>query len=309
MVELRTLTVPNEGVWSVDPATGAITFTPNDGFIGDPTAISYTVEDTQGNETGSDVEVNYPPLAQDDYVNGEVGKQIVIYVLDNDSNTSSPLDKSTVRIINPENGDEVETLTVVGEGTWSTNEDGSITFTPEDGFQTNPTPIEYIVKELSGDVSNRATVTIVYPDAVDDVIIVPIGHNGDITVNVVENDSNNTDASLVSLGCTEANVKSLTVEGEGVWNVADTGTVTFTPNEGFINEPTDINYTVGLVSDVRSNCATIDVRFELLARDDSSLMNVGTVTLIPILNNDYGSLNPESVLLILPENIPAGSRV
>lgn len=305
----KTLTVPSEGVWSVDPVTGAITFTPNDGFVSDPTAISYTVADTQGNETGSDVEVNYPPLAQDDFVNGEVGKQIVIYVLDNDSNTSTLLDKTTVRIINPENGDEVETLTVTGEGTWSTNEDGSITFTPEEGFENNPIPIEYTVKEQSGDVSNRATVTIVYPNAVDDVIIVPVGHNGEIVINVVENDSNNTDASLVSLGCSEANVKSLTVEGEGVWNVTDAGILVFTAEAGFTNEPSDINYTVGLVSGVRSNCATVDVRFELLTRDDSSLMNVGVVTFIAILNNDYGSLNPESVLLILPENIPAGSIV
>ncbi len=305
----RTLTVPTEGVWSVNPSTGAITFTPNDGFVGDPTPISYTVSDTQGNETGADVEVNYPPLAQDDHVNGEVGKQIVIYVLDNDSNTSTPLDKTTVRIIDPENGNEVETLTVVGEGTWSTNEDGSITFTPEDGFKNNPTPIEYIVQEQSGDVSNRATVTIVYPDAVDDVIIVPVGHTGDITVNVLENDSNNTEASSVSLGCTEANVKSLTVAGEGVWSVTDIGRVLFTPKAEFINEPTDVNYTVGLVSGERSNCATIDVRLELLARDDSSLMNVGGSTCIHVLNNDYGSLNPESVKLILPEKIPAGSRV
>jgi CshA-type fibril repeat protein len=305
----KTLTVPAEGVWSVDPVTGAITFTPNDGFVGDPTPISYTVSDTQGNESGAEVEVNYPPVAQNDFVNGEVGKQIVVYVLDNDSNTSTPLDKSTVRIINPENGDEVESITVVGEGTWSTNSDGSITFTPEYGFELNPTPIEYTVKEQSGDVSNRATVTIVYPDAVDDVLIVPVGHNGDITVNVVENDSNNTEASLISLGCAEANVKSLTINGEGVWSVADSGTVTFAPAEGFVNEPSDINYSVGLVSGERSNCATIDVRFELLTRDDSSLINVGSVTLIPILNNDYGSLNPESVLLILPENIPAGSRV
>jgi CshA-type fibril repeat protein len=271
--------------------------------------ISYTVSDIQGNESGADVEVNYPPVAQNDFVNGEAGKQIIIYVLDNDSNTSSPLDRSTVRIINPENGDEVESIAVAGEGTWSTNSDGSITFTPEYGFENNPTPIEYIVREQSGDISNRATVTIVYPDAVDDVIIVPVGHHGDITVNIVANDSNNTEATEVSLGCTDANVKSLTVDGEGVWSVNESGIVTFAPLEGFVNEPTDINYTIGLVSGVRSNCATVDVRFELLSRDDSSLMNVGSITLIPILSNDYGSLNPESVRLILPENIPAGSRV
>ena len=305
----RTLTVPNEGIWSVDPTTGAIAFTPNDGFIGDPSSINYTVLDAQGNESGSEVAVNYPPLAKDDHTNAEVGKQIIIYVLDNDNPTSTPLDKTTLRIIDPENDDEVEILAVSGEGTWSTNEDGSITFTPEDGFKNNPTPIEYIVKEQSGDVSNRARVTVVYPDAVDDIVIVPVGHSGDITVNVIENDSNNTKASEVSLGCTNANIKSLTIDGEGIWSVTDNATVSFSPIEGFVNEPSDINYSIGLVSGERSNCATIDVRLELLARDDNSLMNVGRVTLVAVLNNDYGSLNPESVRLILPTNIPVGSRV
>jgi CshA-type fibril repeat protein len=43
-----TLTVPNQGIWSVNTSTGAITFTPIAGFIGNPTPISYTVKDTNG---------------------------------------------------------------------------------------------------------------------------------------------------------------------------------------------------------------------------------------------------------------------
>ena len=303
----RTLSVPNEGVWRVDPATGAITFTPEDGFVGDPTAIAYTVEDAEGNESGADVEVNYPPLAVDDNVNAATGVQVIIYVLENDSQTSSPLDVTTVRLIDPTNGDSVETLTVEGEGTWTINIDGSVTFTPDVDFVNNPTPIEYVVSEIAGDVSDRATITIIYPDAVDDTVIIPVDTTGEIIVNVSDNDSNNTVATTVTIGCTGAGVDTLVVNGEGTWTVDGNGVIIFTPETGFIGEPTDIQYTIGLVSGQRSNCATIDIRHELLAVDDTSTLNVGSATLVNILTNDLGSLNPQSVQLILPETPVVGS--
>ncbi len=305
----KTLTVSNEGVWSVDSDTGAITFTPKDGFTGDPTPISYSVQDTQGNESSADVEVDYPPLAKDDNVNGEVGKQIVVFVLENDAQTSSPLDKASLRLIDPVTGDEVESVTVQGEGTWSTNINGSITFTPEDGFKNNPTPVKYVVREVSGDVSNQATVTIIYPDAVDDVVIIPANHVGTITVNVAENDSNNTIANSVTIGCQQAGVQTLVVDNEGTWSVADNGSVTFTPIDGFDADPTDIQYTIGLVSGQRSNCATIDLRHELLAVDDVATLNVGGVSLINVLANDSGALNIASVHLVIPANPVAGTTL
>ena len=305
----KTLTVPNEGVWSVDPETGAITFTPKDGFTGDPTPISYSVQDTQGNESSAYVEVDYPPLAKDDSVNGEVGKQIVVFVLENDAPTSSPLDKASLRLIDPVTGDEVESVTIQGEGTWSTNVDGSITFTPEDGFKNNPTPVKYVVREVSGDVSNQATITIIYPDAVDDVVIIPANHSGSTTVNVAENDSNNTVANTVTIGCQQPGVQTLVVDNEGAWSVSDSGTVTFTPVDGFSGDPTDIQYTIGLVSGQRSNCATIDLRHELLAVDDVATLNVGGSSLINVLANDSGSLNIASVRLVVPTNPVAGTTL
>ena len=46
--DMDTLTVPGEGVWTVDNATGAITFTPAPGFTGNPTPIQYNVRDATG---------------------------------------------------------------------------------------------------------------------------------------------------------------------------------------------------------------------------------------------------------------------
>ncbi|MEQ1727785.1 MAG: Ig-like domain-containing protein, partial [Vicinamibacterales bacterium] len=47
------LVVSGEGTWSVNPATGAITFTPASGFIGAPTPISYTVADAAGDRSNA----------------------------------------------------------------------------------------------------------------------------------------------------------------------------------------------------------------------------------------------------------------
>ena len=40
---LREVVVDGEGIWTVDPTTGDITFTPEPGFLGDPTPVNYSV--------------------------------------------------------------------------------------------------------------------------------------------------------------------------------------------------------------------------------------------------------------------------
>ncbi|MCP9763761.1 DUF11 domain-containing protein [Lacihabitans soyangensis] len=45
----KTKTVLGEGVWTVNPITGTITFTPASGFVGNPTPIFYTGNDNDGN--------------------------------------------------------------------------------------------------------------------------------------------------------------------------------------------------------------------------------------------------------------------
>ncbi len=50
---LDELVVANQGTWSVNPLTGAITFTPLDTFTGNPTPISYTVKDAENNSSNA----------------------------------------------------------------------------------------------------------------------------------------------------------------------------------------------------------------------------------------------------------------
>jgi uncharacterized repeat protein (TIGR03806 family) len=61
---LDLLTVPNEGSWTVNATTGAITFTPTDTFTGNPTPITYAVEDAEGNvSNAANVTINATPIA------------------------------------------------------------------------------------------------------------------------------------------------------------------------------------------------------------------------------------------------------
>lgn len=50
---VTTLTIDGEGVWTVNPETGEITFTPVAGFSDNPTPASYTVKDNKGRSSGT----------------------------------------------------------------------------------------------------------------------------------------------------------------------------------------------------------------------------------------------------------------
>lgn len=60
----KTLVVAGEGTWTINPLTGAITFTPAPGFLGDPTPVTYTVADNEGNVSNpATVTLDYVPQA------------------------------------------------------------------------------------------------------------------------------------------------------------------------------------------------------------------------------------------------------
>lgn len=87
---LDKLIVANEGVWTVHPATGAITFTPDSNLTTSPSPISYTIEDAEGNVSNpatvtitavatavADLSlVPYPKLSDYKFFAGEMKNQI-----------------------------------------------------------------------------------------------------------------------------------------------------------------------------------------------------------------------------------------
>nr|WP_256371866.1 OmpA family protein [Roseivivax sp. THAF40] len=308
----KTLSVPNEGVWAVNPITGDVTFTPEAGFASDPTVAPYIVSDTNGAPSAAaDISISYDylPTAVDDTVTGlPTNTPAVADVLDNDSDPDGTLDPATVQIAGTAAaGDD---LIVPGEGTWSVDTTtGEITFTPEAGFTADPTPITYTVADNDGNVSNPASVALDFdaqsPTAVDDTVT-GLPTNTPAVADVLDNDSDpdgTLDPATVQIAGTAAAGDDLIVPGEGTWSVdTTTGEITFTPEAGFTADPTPITYTVadndGNVSNPASVALDFDAQSPTAVDDTVTGLPTNTPAVADVLGNDSdpdGTLDPATV--------------
>ncbi|MCS4536511.1 hypothetical protein NXS99_09135, partial [Corynebacterium sp. HS2168-gen11] len=163
----RTLTVPNEGTWTVDPATGAMTFTPLDSFAGDPTPVKYVGAAKDALADGTKVStikpgtvtVTYPaalPKVEEFAVPGEPITGVEVPGL------SDKVDPNSVRL--GDNPDAPLTpLVVPGEGTWTLEVvDGKpvLKFEPAPGFKGVPSPVPLVAKDKNGQPATAGSVTI-----------------------------------------------------------------------------------------------------------------------------------------------------
>ena len=150
---------PGAPVPSIDPATGIISVPA--GTPGGPYTITYTVcEKLNPSNCGTatmTINVEFAqPKANDDTAQGNAGQPLTVNVLANDEGNGAAFDPATVRIVGaPGDG---KTLTVPGEGTWTVNANGTITFTPVVGFSGDAKPIQYTVKNVYGTESNPGTI-------------------------------------------------------------------------------------------------------------------------------------------------------
>ena len=151
----------------------------------DPDPGSGTTEEfflDVGNDIQSiDAGINLPslPVATDDSGFYTPGVERIVAVLDNDT-TRDPIVPSTVRIVGL--AGPVLTLDVDGQGVWTVNTgEGTITFTPDPGYEGDPTPIQYTGEDAFATVSNAATVTLAaepQPSRIDGVVWADEDENG-----------------------------------------------------------------------------------------------------------------------------------
>ena len=313
---VTSVAVPGEGSWSVNSTTGEITFTPEPSFTGDPTPITYTVNDNEGtpsNPATITLDYQVPPAATNDTSTALVGAPITLNPLVNDTDSDGILDPTTVRLVDPITGNPVTNVTVPGEGSWSVNSTtGEITFTPEPSFTGDPTPITYTVNDNDGNTSNPATITLDYrpsPVAIDDTREALVGTP--VTLNPLANDIDDdgtVDPTTVQLldPVTSNPVSTVVVTGEGTWSVdPTTGLITFTPVPTFTADPTPITYTVEDNDGNLTNPATVTIDYQTppVATNDYQVASQGsTITLDPLANDtdSDGILDPTTVRLIDP---------
>ncbi|WP_379952915.1 gliding motility-associated C-terminal domain-containing protein [Dokdonia sp. R78006] len=342
------LVVVGEGTWSVDPVSGAITFTPctvvllpdcPEIFTADPTDIAYVVADDEGNVTDpASVSVSFipePPVAMDDASNNNMtGDSVLIDVAGNDMDPDGTLDLTTVQIVGTANpGDD---LVEPGVGVWSVDPvSGAITFTPCSaagvpdascvGVSTqDPQDISYTINDNDGNVSNAATVSVMYdaepPVAQNDeslantpgatVSIDPTADNG---FGVDADPDGTLDVTTVSLvvptGATmvqmdaDGDIIGYTVPGEGVWEVNPvTGEISFAPLAGFNDDPTSpASYTIDDNDGNPSNVATVTIDYVPVSTLDESAGNdTGLPVVVDVLANDVDGdvVDPTTVQIV-----------
>lgn len=105
-----------------------------------------------------------PPVAENIARTGNaVGADVTLPIVATAS-IGRTIDLASLRLLDP-TAAPVTSLTVAGEGVWTVNADGTITFSPEDGFEGNPGVVSYTVADDQGILSNTATVTVGYTPA------------------------------------------------------------------------------------------------------------------------------------------------
>ena len=271
----------------------------------------------------------HAPVATDDNAtNQTVGQPVTIDLLGNDTDADGDINASSVElnvsnIPNATLSADGKTAVVPGEGNWTVDSSGKLTFTPAAGFTGDPTPIGYTVKDNTGLVSNGAKVTIDYaqqpPVATNDEANATVGNK--VTIDILANDQNGSGA--IEKGTIDLNASSVggigddtdgdgyidkvTVPGEGVWEVnTTTGKLTFTPEPGFTGSPTPIGYTVKDSNGETSSSATVTLHYSPapVAKDDSANGVKGHPVTIDVLANDVNGtdpLDPVTVMMIDPD--------
>jgi gliding motility-associated-like protein/uncharacterized repeat protein (TIGR01451 family) len=266
-----------EGTWNYNTSTGQVIFVPLAGYTIDPTPLIYNlIEKLTELSDQATITIGYdekPPVAADDVSSdNNPGDAVSINILDNDKlsdDTDVLPGLVQVDLNDAVSGVQTE-LVIQGEGNWTYNAgNGILTFTPETGFSSSPSPISYTLIENFTGLSSEAQVFVNYnveaPAAFDDTSTGNL-HGDTVNISILINDKMN-DGSVATPGKVTVDLDQeedgiqlqLSVEGEGTWLYnAETGILTFTPLAGFTEDPAPLIYS-------------------LCAAEDSSLCSVASV--------------------------------
>jgi len=286
--------LPSQGTVELH-GDGTLTYSPEEDFFGTDT-FTYTITSDLGLTSAPATvtitvnEVNDPPVAVNDSESTTEGAALRINVIGNDIDVDGFIPGSTVALVAfPKRG------TVVNHG------DGTVTYTPEAGFQGTD-QFRYTVRDDDGALSNQAVVSVtvfgdnIPPTAVDDLVSTPPGIA--LTINVVSNDFD-TDGTVVA-----GSVAVTTAPTRGTLVNHGDGTLRYTPNAGFQGTDTFF-YTVRDDEGALSNQATVTINVTTqnippTAVSDSATARPDRAVVINVVSNDFdtdGVVVPSTVAI------------
>lgn len=273
------VTQPPSGVVTFLPG-GTVLYTPADGFTGTE-SFTYTISDGQGGTDTATISVTVDgdtPTATADSGATLPGTPVVLPVTTNDNDPNNdPL--------------SVQSVTQPPNGTVTINPDGTLTYLPDTGFVGTDT-FSYVACDTAGNCDTAVVtmnVSADAPQAIDDIVAIDSGYSVEITPLGNDIEPNNDPMTIVDI----------TDPANGVGTLNPNGTVTYTPNPGFVGADI-ITYRV---CDDNGFCDTATITINVgnrppVAMDDSLTAPPGQSTSVPVLTNDS---DPEGSALTISD--------
>ena len=216
--------IPGEGTYVISP-DGTVTFTPEANFVGKGTGVTIVRKD----KNGTPVTASYrptvvdPSTGHDTTSTGAKGRpQVATPTFEGHINPTVP----------PTFEDGSTTMVVPGEGSYTIDKDGKITFTPEPDFVGRAKGV--VVKRLDmygNAVTARYTPTVLGQTQVSDATSEGLKGQTQTGKPNFTGDVDLTVPPTFEDGTTEK-----VVPGEGTYVISPDGTVTFTPEADFIGQ-------------------------------------------------------------------------
>ena len=233
-------TIPGQGTYTIAP-NGAVTFTPDKQFVGKPDPITVKRVDKNGTPVTATYSPEYTKVTPTGTTATSTGPQGVPQTGTPTFQGGDPL-VPIDDTVEPSFDDGSKEKTIPGQGTYTIAPDGAVTFTPDKQFVGKPDPIT--VKRVD---KNGTPVTATYSP--EFAKVTPTGKDATST-NIkghVQTGKPIFEAGdpLVPIDETvepsfEDGSKEKTIPGQGTYTITPGGTVTFTPEAGFLGQGTGV---------------------------------------------------------------------
>ena len=276
------VTIEGEGTYTVAP-DGTVTFTPEKGFTGKGTGVTVQRED----KNGTPVKATYTPVVKPAT---PTSSDVITTNVQGATQSGTPTfeggkvtvngEEKTVEIdetVKPTFDDGTTEKKVPGEGTYTIDENGKVTFTPEKNFTGQATGVTVKRVDKNGTpITAKYTPVVVpvTPTSKDSESEGPKGQpqsgtptfeGGKVTINgkEVPVEIDETVKPTFDDGTTEKKVP-----GEGTYTIDENGKVTFTPEPDFVGKATGVT-----VKRVDKNGTPVTAKYTPTVRPDTSFVD------------------------------------
>ena len=216
--------IPGEGTYAISP-DGIVTFTPEANFVGQGTGVTIIRKD----KNGTPVTASYRPTV----VDPSTGHDTASTGAKGQPQVATPVFEGHIdSTVPPTFEDGSTTMVVSGEGSYTIDKDGKITFTPEPDFVGTAKGL--VVKRLDvygNVVTARYTPTVLGQTQVSDATSEGLKGQTQTGKPNFTGDVDLTVPPTFEDGTTEK-----VVPGEGTYVISPDGTVTFTPEADFVGQ-------------------------------------------------------------------------